>query len=83
MLCREVPRAADPPDPIELGLALRHPTSIAVFQHRLHWPAEMPPLTPDRFEAVVLKALAAAHARRRASTGSATAADRWAARARR
>ena len=56
-LCREVPRAADPPDPIDLGQALRHPTSISVFQHRLHWPAEMPPLTPDRFEALVLKAL--------------------------
>ena len=48
-------RAADPPDPIDLGQALRHPTSISVFQHRLHWPAELPPLTPVRFEALVLK----------------------------
>ena len=56
-LCREAPRAADPPDPVSLGESLRHPTAISVFQHRLHWPAEVPPLAPLRFEALVRKAL--------------------------
>jgi hypothetical protein len=55
-LCREVPRASDPPEAAEVALALSRPPVFRGYG-RSFLRAEVPPLEPFRFESRVLRAL--------------------------